>query len=525
MKFRHISALIALFVVACSQGVISPTSTPTVNHPTLAPAFLPEFAPPGTFQPAACRFILPEDTQEGEDVECGYLFVPERRDAQAQPGGRVIRLAVAIFHPPGGPTRPDPLMYLSGGPGVSALELIRYQFDLLSEPAFSTGRDLILFDQRGVGLSRPALDCPGFDQLALELVDREVDGRQVSDEEIETHLLNSLISCRDELEKIADLSEYNTAASAADVNDLQAALGYPEINLWGGSYGTRLALEVMRRYPQGLRSVVLDAVYPPDVDLYAQAPDNFSRALERMFESCDNNPVCSAAFPDVRQVLFETVAQLNTKPAMSEITNPFTGEKYQSWMDGNTILALTFQLLYDSQLRYLIPQYIYDASQGNFTAFDQVRGALIGLRSRTSRGMMLSVQCQEELAFSSLQDFQSRLARHPELEDTYHNSLMGEIVYSICQEWNVGAADASSKQPVSSAVPTLLMSGEFDPVTPPAWGQQAAKTLTQAYSYEYPGIGHGASVMAGCPQEMMVAFLANPSVAPNSACIEAMRKP
>jgi pimeloyl-ACP methyl ester carboxylesterase len=526
MKARLILSILIVCLPACRGGVTPerlslPTPVPALQEKTPPPAYPAAPGKPGVFQPAACPFSLPSDLVEGESVECGYLSVEENRAASP---GRLIRLAVAVFHPPGGATSPDPVIYLSGGPGASALELIRYQFDLLSGPAFAAGRDLVVFDQRGVGISRPALDCPGYDELGIDLLDRQVDGREMSEEEAGDLVLESLRACREELSKSADLSAYNTAASASDVEDLRLALGFQQVNLWGGSYGTRLALEVMRRYPGGLRSVVLDAVYPPDVDLNVEAPANYSRALERMFVACEANPVCSQAYPDLRRVFFETVDRLNADPVSREVENPFTGESYQSWMNGNTILALTFQLLYDSKIRYLIPQYIYAASQEDYTAFDQARGSLIGLIGLSSRGMMFSVQCHDELAFSSLEAFQAELARYPDLAGMYANSILGGLAYRACQFWDAGQAETSANQPVSSAVPTLLMNGEFDPITPPAWGQHAAETLENAFVYVYPGVGHGASGVEGCPQHMMSAFLLKPDTHPDDTCITGMNQ-
>ena len=525
-------SIVVVFLIlsldACSaQGSAEafPTSTsiptPTRKSP---PAYLPGPSAPGEYQPAACRFVLPEEMVEGEDVECGYLTVEERREVDHSPQARLIRLAVAVFHPPGGATQPDPVIYLSGGPGASALELMRYQFDFMSLPVFAADRDLVMFDQRGVGLSQPALDCPMFDELSLDLLDRQVDSRQVDDQEIVNLFLETLVGCQAELSQVAELSAYNTKASAADVNDLRQALGYQQVNLWGGSYGTRLALEVMRRYPEGLRSVVLDAVYPPDVDLYTEAPANFNRALERLFEACAHNSVCNQAYPDLRAVFFETVARLDANPVLREIENPFTGEEYQAWMDGNTLLALTFQLLYDSKIRYLIPQYIYAANQGDYTAFDRIRGNLMGLMKVSSRGMMFSVQCHEELTFSSMEEFRLAMTRYPELGSMYESALLGGLAYEACELWGAGRAEASANQPVYSDIPTLVMNGEFDPITPPAWGMHAAETLRKSFVYEYPGIGHGASVAEGCPSRMMVAFLEDPDAAPSDDCISEMIK-
>lgn len=521
---RCASMLLAVLSLAACGRDTSVASSPTPSAPVALPlAILTGPGEPGAFQPARCRFVLPEDVREGDDVECGYLSVAERRgESEGAFEGRVIMLAVAVFHPPGGASRPDLVIFLSGGPGASALELVRYGLEAF-EPVFATGRDLVLFDQRGVGLSRPALDCPAFDERVKDLLDRKLDDRLITQREAADLALESLRECRAALSRVADLSAYNSAASAADVEDLRRALGYERVNLWGASYGTRLALEVMRRYPDGLRGVVLDGVYPPDVDRYQEGPANFERALDRLFEACAANQVCEDSYPDLREVFFDTVGRMNANPVLWEVEDPYTGESYEAWMSGDTILALTFQLLYDSRLRYLLPQQIYDASQGDYTAFERARHALLRLATVLSRGMNFSVLCHEELAFSSRAAFEAELAHHPRIAQMYTDSILGGQAYRVCEEWGAGRADPSANQPVFSEIPTLLMTGEFDPITPPDWGRRAAATLSKAYFFEYPGVGHGASGVEGCPRRMLTAFLQDPDAAPDGACLAEMR--
>ncbi len=279
----------------------------------------------------------------------------------------------------------------------------------------------------------------------------------------------------------------------------------------------------MRRYPEDLRAVVLDAVYPPDVDLYLSAPANFHRSLTALFESCAANPVCGEAYPDLEGILFDTVDRLNREPVMQEITDPFTREEYETRVNGDVLLALTFQMLYDSKLRYFIPRIIYEVSQGEFNYLDQVYGSMLGMASIASRGMMFSVQCHEELAFSSLPEFEAELERYPQLIGMYENSILGGLAYRACARWSAGEAAPDANQPVSSDVPALILSGEFDPITPPAWGNHAAETLKNAYAFEFPGIGHGASVADPCPEAMMISFLENPGNVPDSGCMMEMR--
>lgn len=523
-KMLQALCLLGFTVTACGAGLSSRSSSPT-PRPTVLPAILSGPDAPGIFRPSACPFALPKGVVEGVDVECGYLPVYEDRLEDEPVRGRTIRLAVALFHPPGGENHPDPVIYLSGGPGASVLKLIRYQYEILSEPVFATGRALVLFDQRGIGLSQPALDCQEFDELHQDLLDRQREGHSLTEEQAASLVLASLRACRDRIAQVADLSAYNSASSAADVDELRVALGYEEVNLWGGSYGTRLALEILRSHPDGLRSVVLDAVYPPDVDLYRSAPANFRRSLTKLFESCAANAYCAQEYPDLEKVLFDTVGRLNDAPATREIRNDFTGESLEVRVDGDVLLTLVFQMLYDSKLRYFIPRIIHEVGQGDFEYVDGVYGSMLAVASISSRGMMFSVQCHEELFFSSKVAFERELERYPELAGMYEHSILGGLAYRVCDVWSAGSADASANQPVESDVPVLILSGEFDPITPPEWGFHAAETLTNAFAFEFPGIGHGASVADPCPEQMMVDFLESPHLAPDARCIHEMQQP
>lgn len=510
-------AVMLWLLAACQQVTVSPTVTvPATPRPTPTP----ELVAAARFEPAPCVFVLPAGYIEGQNVACGFLIAPENR---AHLPSRALRLAVGIFHPEGGAAHPDPIVFLAGGPGGSALKFVQYQFEEAFAPMLAAGRDLILFDQRGVGVSRPALDCPGYDALALELLDRELDGRTLSKSEIADRLVAAFAACADDLRPVADLTAYHTAANAADVRDLWTALGYEEVNLWGGSYGTRLALEVLRAAPEGVRSVVLDSVYPPDVDLYVDGPANAARAFERVFDSCAANSVCAAAYPDLRAVFYDTVERLNAAPLAAPITDTLTGQSYPTLFDGDVLVGFAFSILYETDLRYLLPGFIYDASVGDLTAINRLRGALLAQRAASSRGMMASVQCHEEIVFSSPAAFADGLAQYPALSSFYDYAFTGSLMYRLCARWGAGEADALANQPVVSDIPTLILAGEFDPITPPDWGRRAAATLSRSYFFEYPGVGHGVgNAPGGCPRAMMLAFWEAPERAPDAACLAEM---
>ena len=170
-----------------------------------------------------------------------------------------------------------------------------------------------------------------------------------------------------------------------------------------------------------------------------------------------------------------------------------------------------------------LPQILCEASQEDYATVAQLLGALLVSGEALSQGQQFSVLCQDEVAFSSPQDFETALSEHPELERAFSDSILGELGLEMCADWQVGQADRTLTQAVTSDIPTLIMAGEFDPITPPAWGEQVGETLKNSYFFEYPGVGHGASASTGCPQEMMIDFLDDPATAPDDACLADMR--
>jgi pimeloyl-ACP methyl ester carboxylesterase len=517
VKFMLICVFVGL--LACNRDI---STMPTIMS-TQPEQIIPEqtetsinYTP--IFENAPCPFQLPSGQVEGKTVECGYLIVPEQR---VDPTRRSIKLAVAIFHPTGGAEHPDPIIYLMGGPGASILEFIYLSFNVIYSPILAAGRDLILFDQRGVGLSQPALDCPQAFDLSMDILDGEVEGQQLMDEEGKDLFREAYIACSKELSQIADLSTYHTIASTADVNDLRIALGYDQVNLWGGSYGTKLALEVMRDYPSNLRSIVLDSVYPPDKDLYLETPANLDRSLNLLFTTCTDHPNCETAYPRLEQTFYETLTQLDQKPIATNVINPLTGETYEMLFDGEAFFGLIFQMLYDTQALPILPQLIYEANQGDLRLISRIYGALLAQGQISSRGMSFSVQCSEEFAFSDPEQFSAVLKDYPNIALYLRNSYLGEFGYDVCSFWGAKKADRIENEPVTSDLPVLVLQGEFDPITPLDWGLHTIETLKNSYYFLFPGVAHG-TVVTECAREMLIAFVNTPHQPPDDACILGM---
>jgi len=503
--------------VARATATPAPTATPTAT-PTQAPTATatasptPTSAPPRTpvpitsgvprFEPAECQFRLPP----GREVTCGYVVVPENRSSEADSGHR-LWLHVAIVHSKSDQPAPDPVVYLGGGPGGNVSEYtygIARMFDRIYRD-----RDVIVFDQRGVGLSQPSLDCPEVDAYVLEMLDQNPTPEEETRRSLEVYQ-----TCRDRLAAEGiDLSAYNSAENAADVDDIRRALGYDEWNLYGVSYGTRLALTTMRDHPEGIRSVVLDSVVPLQVDLLSEIGPNAERAIDLLFERCAADAACDAAYPDLETFFFALVAQLNAVPITLRV------EPYDVLLDGDDLISVLRQLLYISDVIPDLPKMIYDIEQERYDDLVGWLGLLLFDGEYFSEGMYASVQCAEEVPFHVSDETEVMLDKlDPRLRDYFAASI--DDYSGLCDTWDVRTADLAENEPVVSAIPTLVLSGEYDPITPPAWGQLAAESLENVFYAEFRGLGHGVFGDRICARRIVEAFLSAPDVEPDLTCVD-----
>lgn len=463
------------------------------------------------FRSARCMFELPDGAVEGRDVECGYLTVPERH---GQPDGPTIELAVAIIKSQSANPAPDPLVMLQGGPGGSTIDT--YAATLLSERPLQFDRDIVLFDQRGTLYSRPALQCPETTQLLLETIDK-----QLSDEEEQRQSEAVLAACHDRLVREgADLADYDSVENADDVEALRVALGYSAINLYGVSYGTLLALHVMRQHPDALRSVILDAVVPTQTNFVLQVPQSQERAFAELFGACAADTNCNAAYPNLEQVFFQLVDTWNKNPVRVPLTDPETGTTYQAVFDGDMLIDATFQMLYGTALIPALPKMIYDAREGKYTFLSPVFSFLLFDRT-FSEGMYYSVLCAEDADFSPA-DVPLDGVR-PEFAKDARESA--QLFLDTCQRWNVPPLEPIVDAPVVSDIPTLVLNGRFDPITPPAFGQTAAQTLSRSYVVTFPNTGHGALLDSPCATSIAGSFLAEPERQPDISCVNQLTAP
>jgi pimeloyl-ACP methyl ester carboxylesterase len=495
------------YTVECHIGENMVTTTGNINT-------IPKTVPP-KLQTAPCQFNIPL----GQTVECGYLIVPEDR---SQTDGPTIRLHFAIFKSPSENPAPDPIVYLEGGPGGHALETMSYTFNERFAP-FLKNRDFIVFDQRGTGYSEPALDCPEIIDFTYDILDQDL-----SPEEYSAMGNEMLLSCHDRLvgEGI-NLAAYNSAESAADLSDLRIALGYEEWNLFGISYGTRLALTAMRDFPDGIRSAILDSTYPLQLNIYDELPVNLDRALDVFFEGCTANPICSKEYPELETVFWEMVDQLDESPITFPVTHALSGETYEVLMDGDSLISFIYQSLYSTEVIPLLPKVIFEVRDGNYTTLALLEGSYLANTELVSTAMQYSVQCNEEVSFITPEELDEVYNTYPELQGIFYELAdTEESICATCQNWESEEADPIENEPVYSDIPTLILAGEYDPITPPSWGQIAAETLPSSYYFEFPGVGHGTSVSGkDCPVNIALAFLDDPTSQPDTTCLNEMVGP
>lgn len=472
-------------------------------------------ASPPAVTPASCTAVLGTDLHASSgSFQCGWLMVPEDWSA---PTGPIIYLAYAQLTPSSAQRAPDPIVYLAGGPGGSGTDMAGYLANGHSgfEPLLAN-QSWIFVDQRGTGHSRPSLNCPEVSNLsAADLLNDSPPDQQ-------DPTLSATLSCLQRLTSEGiGLSHYTTDESARDVAALRRALGYGQVNLYGSSYGTRLALEVTRQDPGGVRSVILDATDPPEGITWLDGAEDFNRSLQNVFDACANQPSCATTFGDVHASFSDLVAQLDASPRTVTVHDPRTHGTAQVQADGSVFLNMLFDMLYDPGTLALVPATISLLDRGQDQLWDPLLSIEISVVQSVSLGLYYSVECGNEIPQDGQVDTAAITAGvMPEIVSDF-NFTQDDL--ATCQQWPAVPIPASDHAPVTSDVPTLLLVGEFDPVTPPRFGQLVASSLTHATFLEFPGLGHTVLGYQPCPAMIATAFLATPTDAVDASCIQTMR--
>ncbi|HYR07266.1 MAG TPA: alpha/beta hydrolase, partial [Longimicrobium sp.] len=437
----------------------------------LAGAALLASAPVEAQQPASVPPVLqmrPCELPGGRMARCGTHWPLENRE---QPDGRRIPIDVVVLPARSGTPRPDPVFFVAGGPGQTATEIAGG----FARSPRRQERDVVLVDQRGTSPAH-ALDCrvpgtPDAPQTYLEPVYQPALFRQ----------------CRAELEARADLTRYLTADYADDLDEVRQALGYGQINLQGGSYGTRVVLYYLRRHGQNVRTAFMTGVAPPSTrnPLYHAA--DAQSTLDSIFSLCDRDAACSRAFPNLRREFAQTMDRLRRQPVRVALPGPAGGAPVELVLDADAFAEGVRLTMYNWDRARRLPLLLHRAHGGDYTAFAQVAvSSAMGVRGSLRWGLLMSVICSEDMP---------RITEADIVEQT-RGTFLGDVRVrtqrAACAEWPRRPLPSGYSDPVVSSVPALLISGAYDPVTAPRWANVAGETLRNHLHVVIPG-GHTAN--------------------------------
>jgi len=458
-----------------------------------------------SFELSSCRFdILP-----GQEVICGDLIVPEDYNT---PEGRTIRLHMAIFSPPGA-VLPDPVIYLHGGPGGGALQWAAEAYSSGFQFLFP-GRYVIFYDQRGTGYSLPRLDCPGLAEEFGQSLAGDLRASMVGWE------AGKIVSCWSDLEASGiDLSAYTGEANAADLHSLIKALGIPQVNLLGQSYGTTVALTYMMEYGKEgtIRSVVLDGISPPQANLFAERGQNAKAAWQAILEACKADPSCRATNPDLETAFLEILEKLGSEPIIVEALNPLTGLFQQVVVNDFRLIETVYRAGYQTEWVEKLPAMITTLKQGNTELLEMALESVFRSAVSVDHGLYYAVMCGTYSGMASKEEITAENADLIPPFRLFFDELTGSLM-EACTHWP-GEPSSVKDQPLNSSIPTLLLSGTFDPITPPTWAMLAATSLDSGFLYEF-NEAHGVLGNNTCAQAVTYQFVQNP-IAPMDACLDA----
>ena len=477
MQMRRFGLAFVIAICACGDDGGGGGGTPDARG---IDAYVPDadFGDVPRVEAVPCRFVVAGSLGlvQGTDYSCGDLIVEENRGTHT---GRIrlhfIRIKSSV-------ASPNATIYLDGGPGGDGQGILDYAAYLGT--GFLNGLlvdgDFLVIGQRGTRLSLPFLEC------------------------------GSVTSCSNHN---ADLSAYNTAYNADDVNDLRATLGIAKLNLYGISYGSRLGLEVMRRHGDHVRAAVIEGLVPSHVHWPAAIPASFYSALTSLNTSCANAGSCGTTFGNLVTKFTATVDTLNANPVTIQAGND------TATIDGYTFAYLVFRMMYSKSTYAWLPLIINDL---NVRRTDRV-GSYLGMwldnvsSSDIARGLYYGVVCGE---LYNPPDPNAPANANVGVPAEFVD-LFGGSYYSLeetCQNWPKHNLASAMKQPVTSSVRALVSSGRLDPITPPSFGDAAAASLANSVKVVHENSGHGATLQSTCGQQNLQAFLTNPDATQNTAC-------
>jgi pimeloyl-ACP methyl ester carboxylesterase len=439
------------------------------------------------------------------EARCGTYEVFENRTAKA---GRKIPLRLAVL-PALGPGRlPDPIVFVNGGPGESA---VKDGGEFAQEvAALRQRRDVVLIDVRGTGGSG-SLACP------------EIQGAAGVQSFLDEFMAPDKVrACRDRLRQTADLTQYTTDTAVDDLDEVLGALGYGKVNLVGSSYGTRAVLVYLRRHPERVRTATLEGVLPVDARVPLHAARNAQNALDGLLAECAADQACAAAFPKLREDLAAVFQRVEKEPVQVEVTDEETGRPIEIRLTRNGLGQVLRYMLYSVRASSFLPLNIHLAAQGDWKPMAEFAAAFGSAITSSSEGFYLSVTCAEDVAFLRDEDIPSAVS------GTFLGDFRIRQQQAACASWPTAKINADFLAPVVSDVPLLAIAGERDPTTPPADAKRVLRHLKRGRLAIIPDGAHANGGLKGgdCYDRLVAAFIeAGQAETLDTSCLGGMERP
>lgn len=473
----------------------------------------------GFFESAPCWFEQekPSNKHPTHEIECGWYHTA----STAESSESSFRLPVVIFHYKRGERRPDPLVYLAGGPGSGAwLDEQNITFWMKwYEKNLNIKRDLILFDQRGSGMSKPSIRCDEFQNATKQILLSPLTPEQNA----ETYRQAS-VQCRDRLvQQGLPFNQLGTPQSAQDLAGLLTTLGYKTWNLYGVSYGTRLAIEVQARYPQHVRSLILDSVYSPDVQLFSEWPKLYKASIDRIFNYCKTSRDCGISSDQLKVQFWQVLERLKHAPVTVKLDPQKTTDLQYVTINDETLLSILFDLEYMSGILSDLPMLISSIYEDDHELLKHYVNQYVSNQFEPSFNdvSFWSVECHDNP--------KQPVFNLNESEDYTNIKYYLPPSYNLCDVWrndsnaqpllSFRSKDSENKKAEHGELPVLIFSGEDDPITPTDWAINTASYYNnQAYLFSFSGISHSVMDNKPCTTELFFEFLSRPELRPSADC-------
>lgn len=482
-----------------------PTSTPLVLR-TQTPYVPPDIEIPAALSSVPCEefeVLSRASATQGYTI-CGYVTVPE---SHADPDNRrILNLAVVIYKSPNRAAQPDPLLLAQGGPGGSTLYLYGDKVSFLVPSVLQT-RDIVLIEQRGTRFSQPFLYCDEVEFFLMGTLDYPAGYEDVFEKQ------DALQRCYNRLRAEGiNLNAYNSVENAHDMAYVAQALGYEQFNFYGVSYGALLGQHLLQLYPDRLRSVVLDSVVPMQTNWIVEAPRSADGALKGIFAACAEDASCNNRYPNLEATFLTTVNRLNRDPLDLLIQRPTSSVTVR--LTGDLLIRVLYDMMYLESGN--VPVVITGIAENKVELIqnqiiDHAVNALAG-----TNGMYASTMCAEDGDYTA--DFLVDLeGLYPDVVRVVGGTLDNDLL-ELCPVWQVTPL-SDVDEIVQSDVPTLLLSGALDPITPPSFADEVATGLSRSTALTFPRQSHGVFFHTDCARQLVSQFVLDPAARLDVACI------